>query len=63
MKNIWASHPFLVSNIKTKLWQWLQTWKEKLLSQGGKEALFKVVTLTIPMFAMSCFMISSLGED
>lgn len=44
--------------IKTKLWQRLQVWKEKFLSQEGKRILLKAVTLTISMHAMSCFKLS-----
>ena len=37
------------------MWKKLQRWKEKLLSQVGREVLIKVVIQTIPTYIMSCF--------
>ncbi|XP_042944649.1 uncharacterized protein LOC122278535 [Carya illinoinensis] len=43
------------ANIKSRVWKKLQGWKERLLSQGGKEVLIKAVALSIPSYSMSCF--------
>lgn len=43
------------SDAKIRMWQKLQAWKEKLLFQCGKEILIKVVALSIPTYAISCF--------
>ena len=41
--------------LKERVWSKLQGWKEKLLSQLGREILLKAVVQEIPTFAMSCF--------
>ena len=41
--------------IKERVWKKLQGWKEKLLSQAGREILIKVVVHAIPTYTMSCF--------
>ena len=41
--------------IKERVWSKLQGWKEKLLSQAGREILLKARVQAIPTFAMGCF--------
>ena len=43
------------SQIKERVWQKLKGWKEKLLSQAGREILIKAVAQAIPPYSMSCF--------
>ena len=45
--------------IRERVWRKLQGWKEKLLSQAGRQAgrevLIKAVIQAIPTYTMSCF--------
>jgi len=41
--------------INERVWSKLQGWKEKLLSQAGREILLKAVVQAIPTFTVSCF--------
>jgi hypothetical protein len=52
------------TQIKEKIWQRLQGWKQKILSQAGREILIKAVVQAIPAFSMSCFKLPmSLCQD
>lgn len=41
--------------IKERIRKNLQGWKEKLLSQAGREVLIKSIIQAIPTYSMSCF--------
>ena len=43
------------SLIKERIWKKLKGWKEKLLSQAGREILVKAFIQAIPTYTMSCF--------
>ena len=52
------------TQIKESIWQRLQGWKQKLLSQAGRETLIKAVVQAISAFSMSCFKLTmSLCQD
>lgn len=43
------------SNIREQIWHKMQGWKEKILSQAGREVLIKEVRQTMPIYTMGCF--------
>ena len=52
------------TQIKERIWSKMQGWKEKLLSQAGKEVMIKVVIQSILMYSMSVFkLLVSLCKD
>ena len=52
------------SYIREQIWQKIQGWKERLLSQGGREVLIKVVLRAMPTYSMACFKLpKSLCKD
>ena len=45
----------ILNYIKDRVWGKLQGWKEKILSQAGKEVLLNALVQVILTFAMSFF--------
>ncbi|KAL0427321.1 UNVERIFIED_CONTAM: putative mitochondrial protein [Sesamum latifolium] len=45
----------IFQSIRDRVWQKVLGWKEKLLSQAGKQTLIMAVLQAIPLYAMSCF--------
>ena len=43
------------NHIKERIWAKMQGWKEKLLSQAGKEIMIKAVVQSIPTYSMNVF--------
>jgi hypothetical protein len=43
--------------LKGKIWERMNGWKEKFLSQAGKEILLKAVIQSIPTYTMSVFLL------
>ena len=43
------------THIKERIWSKMQGWKEKLLSQVGKEVMIKAVIKSIPAYSMNVF--------
>ena len=41
--------------IKKRVWQKLQEWEEKILSQASRQILIKTVAHAIPTYTMNCF--------
>ena len=51
-------------HIKERIWSKMQGWKEKLLSQVGKEVMIKTVIQSIPAYSMNVFkLLVSLCKD
>jgi len=52
------------SYIRERIWHKIQGWKKKLLSQGGREILIKVMLQAMPTYSMGCFLLlKSLCKD
>jgi hypothetical protein len=63
MKNIWGYLPWwgdqgtTLSKVLKTIWNRLNDWKVKFLSQAGKEILIKAVVQAIPTYYMNVFLL------
>lgn len=51
------SHTQAFSGIKDRVWNCLNNWKTKFLTQAGREILIKAVVQAIPTYCMSVFLL------
>ncbi|XP_027063126.1 uncharacterized mitochondrial protein AtMg00310 [Coffea arabica] len=62
-KGVYLGLPYMIGRskneifdfVKERVWKKLQEWKEKALSQAGREVLIKAVVQAIPTYVMSCY--------
>ncbi|KAL0462929.1 UNVERIFIED_CONTAM: hypothetical protein Slati_0180500 [Sesamum latifolium] len=52
------SRGIMFRDIQDRVWDRVNGWNSKLLSQEGKRVLVKAVLQSLPMYAMSCFLLS-----
>ena len=57
--HIRSSKKLVFQTIQDRIWKKLKGWKEKYLSQAGREILIKSIAQAIPTFAMQYFAIPS----
>lgn len=64
----YSGHPSLIGRskksvfnfVKEKIWSKVNDWNHMNLSKAGKSVIVKNVTLYIPSYSMSCFLLSKL---
>jgi hypothetical protein len=49
------SKKIIFAGVMDRVWKKLKGWKEKFLSQAGKETLIKAVAQAIPNYILSCY--------